>query len=162
VSGGFAVAGVIVLHLVEPARNLSSPVRLAIVGSRWPGRPRASDVLSHGESTCKSIVDPRLITLHGTWDREAREFFGKLAYCLRNAALSSQRHAEMRSTYASMKSLRQLMTKLMTENMKKEPFPLRARIMQYIYMYLPLFMLTLFTISTTYTSNGASSIEALA
>jgi len=57
VSGGFAVAGVIVLHLVEPARNLSSPVRFAIVRSRRSGRPRASDILSHGKSTCKSIVD---------------------------------------------------------------------------------------------------------
>jgi len=79
VSGGFAVARVIILHLVEPARNLSSPVRLAIVRSRRPGRPRASDVLSYGESTCKSIVDLRLInsTALACRDREAREFFGE-------------------------------------------------------------------------------------
>lgn len=59
VSGGLAVTRVIILHLVEPARNLSPPIRLAIVRSRGSGRPRASDVLSHRKSTCKSIGNLR-------------------------------------------------------------------------------------------------------
>lgn len=64
VSGGFAVTGVVVLHLVEPARNLSSPIRLAVIRSRGPGRPCTSDVLSHRESTCESIANLQSINVY--------------------------------------------------------------------------------------------------